>query len=120
MLSRFSHVRLSVTPWTVALQASLSMGFSRQEYWNGLPCPLPGDLPDPGIELLYHMSPALAGGFLSTSATWKAQVPPYLALGHLAFSFHLESEKKTAIPVLVIIQRFLEDQRRSIDMFCDL
>ena len=44
-----SHVRLFVTPWTVAHQAPLSMGFSRQEYWSGLPFPSPGDLPDPGI-----------------------------------------------------------------------
>ena len=45
-----SRVRLFVTPWTVAYQAPLSMGFSRQEYWSGLPFPSPGDLPDPGIE----------------------------------------------------------------------
>ena len=45
-----SHVRLFVTPWTVASQAPLSMGFSRQEYWSGLPFPSPGDLPNPGIE----------------------------------------------------------------------
>ena len=45
-----SHVRLFATPWTVARQAPLSMGFSRQEYWSGLPCPPPGDLPYPGIE----------------------------------------------------------------------
>ena len=45
-----SRVRLFVTPWTVARQASLTMGFSRQEYWSGLPCPLPGDLPSLGIE----------------------------------------------------------------------
>ena len=51
-----SHVRLYVTPWTVAYQAPLSMGFSRQEYWSGLPCPPPGDLPDPEIE---PRSPAL-------------------------------------------------------------
>ena len=44
-------VRLSATPWTVAPQVPLSMGFSRLEYWNGFPCPPPGDLPDPGIEL---------------------------------------------------------------------
>ena len=50
MLSHFSHVQLFVTLWTVALQALLSMGFSRQEYWNGLPCAPPGDLPNPGIE----------------------------------------------------------------------
>ena len=45
-----SCVRLFATPWTVAYQASLSMGFSRQEYWSGLPFPSPGDLPDPGIK----------------------------------------------------------------------
>ena len=45
-----SHVQLFATPWTVAYQAPPSMGFSRQEYWSGLPFPSPGDLPDPGIE----------------------------------------------------------------------
>ena len=59
----------SVTPWTVALQAPLPIGFSRQEYWNGLPCPPPTDLSDSGIELVSLMSPALAGGFFTTSAT---------------------------------------------------
>ena len=52
----FSRVRLFAIPWTVVYQASLSMGFSRQEYWSALPFPSPGDLPDPGIE---HRSPAL-------------------------------------------------------------
>ena len=56
MLSSFSHVWLFVTPWTIAHQAPLSMEISRQEYWSGLLCPPPGDLPDPGIKL---MSPAL-------------------------------------------------------------
>ena len=69
MLSRFSCVQFFVTPWTVAHQAPLSMGFSRQEYWSGVSCPPLGNLPDPGIEL---MSPALAGGFFTTSATWEA------------------------------------------------
>ena len=45
-----SHVQLFATPWTVAYQAPLSMGFSRQEFWSGLPFPFPGDLPDPGLE----------------------------------------------------------------------
>ena len=58
-----SCVLLFVTPWTVAHQALLSMGFPRQEYWNGLPFSTPGDLPDPGIELA---SPALAGKFFTT------------------------------------------------------
>ena len=50
MLSRFSCVRLFVTPWPAALQAPLCIGFSRQESWSGLPCPPPGDLPNPGME----------------------------------------------------------------------
>ena len=54
MLSLFSHVQLFVTPWSVAHQAPLSMGFSRQEYWSGLLCAPPGDLPDPGILWLLH------------------------------------------------------------------
>ena len=49
-MKSLSRVRLFATPWTVAYQAPLSMGFSRQEYWSGLPFPFPGDLPDPGIE----------------------------------------------------------------------
>ena len=49
MLSHFSCVRLFATPWTIARQAPLSMGFSRQEYWSGLPFPLPGDLPNSEI-----------------------------------------------------------------------
>ena len=52
-------------------QESSSMGFSRQEYWIGLPCPPPGDLPDPGIKPASLTSPALAGGFFTTSATWE-------------------------------------------------
>ena len=74
MLSCFSHVRLSVTPGTVAHQAPLSMGFSRQEYWSGLPCPPPGQIPDPWIKATFLMSPTLAGGFFTTSITWEAQV----------------------------------------------
>ena len=58
-----SPVRLFVTPWTVAYQAPPSMGFSRQEYWSGLPFPSPGDLPDPGIE---PRSPALRADSLPT------------------------------------------------------
>ena len=50
-------------------------GFSRQEYWSGLPCPPPGDLPDPGINPVSPRSPALVGRFFTTSATWEAQIP---------------------------------------------
>ena len=60
-----SHVWLLATPRTVAHQAPLSVGFSRQEYWSGWPCPSPGDLPHPGMEPTSPESPALAGGFLS-------------------------------------------------------
>ena len=63
---------LFVTPWTVAHQAPLSMGFSRQEYWSGLPYSYPRDLPDPGTEASSPKSAALAGGFFTTSATWEA------------------------------------------------
>ena len=69
---RFSHVLLFAILWTIACQAPLSMGFSRQEHWSGLPCPPPGDLPDPGMEPASLMSPALAGRFFTTSATWEA------------------------------------------------
>ena len=72
VLSCFSHVRLCAIPWTVTRQAPLSMGFSRQEYWSGLPCPPPGDIPEPGIEAAPLRSPALAGGFFTTNATWEA------------------------------------------------
>ena len=57
-----SHVLLFSTSWTVACQAPLSMGFSRKQHWSGLPCPSPGDLPDPGIK---PPSPALASGFFT-------------------------------------------------------
>ena len=66
MLSHFSRVRLSVIPLTVASQAPLSMGLSRQEYWSGLLFPSPGDLPDAGIEPTSLKSPALAGRFFTT------------------------------------------------------
>ena len=73
LLSCFSHVRLFMTLWIVAHQAPLSMGFPRQEYWSGLPCLPPGDLPDPGIELV---APALQANSLSTE-------PPRQPLEHL-------------------------------------
>ena len=72
MLSHFSHVQFFATLWTVAHQAPLSMGFSRQEYWSGLPCPPPGDLPNPGIKPMSLMSPALAGRYFYHHTTWEA------------------------------------------------
>ena len=73
VLSRFSRVRLFATLWTIAHQAPLSVRFSRQEYWSGLPCPSPGHLPISGIKPGSPMSPALVGRFFATSVTWEAQ-----------------------------------------------
>ena len=66
LLFGHSIVSNSVTPWTVACQVPLSMGFPRQEYWSVLPFPIPGDLPDPGVEPASPVSPALASGFFTT------------------------------------------------------
>ena len=71
LLCRFSRVQLFATQWTVAHQALPSMGFSRQEYWSGLPFPSPGDLPDPGIE---PKSPALQVEFFTTEPPGKVKV----------------------------------------------
>ena len=71
MLSHFRGVQLIATVWNVAHQAPLSMGFPRQEYWSGLPCLPPGDLPNPGIEPSSLMSLALIDGFFITKATGK-------------------------------------------------
>ena len=86
MATKFSHslcmhakpLQSHLTPSdTVACKAPLSMGFSRQEYWSGLSCPPSGDLPNKGIEPESFMSPALAGGFFTTSATWEAPLLVY-------------------------------------------
>ena len=66
-----SHVQLFVTPWTVACQAPLSMEFSRQGYWSGLPFPPPWDLPDQGTELMSLVSPVFVGGFFTTEPPGK-------------------------------------------------
>ena len=72
MLSHFNCVWLCVTLWTVASQAPLPMGFSRQEYCSELPCHPPGDLPDRRTKPQSLMSPVLAGGFFTTSTIWEA------------------------------------------------
>ena len=71
IVQSLGHVQSFATPWTVAHQAPLSMGFSRQEYWTGLPCPLPGDLPKQGIEL---RSPILQAGSLPSEPPGKPSV----------------------------------------------
>ena len=68
-----SRVRFFVTSWTVARQAPLSMGFSRQEYWNGLPFPTPGELADPGIKPTSSVAPALTGRCFTTEPPGKPQ-----------------------------------------------
>ena len=69
--SHFSRVLFCVILWTVACQAPLSMGFSRHEYWSGLPFPTPGDLLNPGIKPMSLASPALAGEFFTTAPRGK-------------------------------------------------
>ena len=71
VLCHVSRVQLFAILWTVTHQAPLSMGFSRQEYWSGLPCSRPGYLPDPGIE---PASLVLVGGFFTMNTTWEAQL----------------------------------------------
>ena len=84
MPSCFSQVRLSVTLWTVACQAPLSVGFSRQEYWSGVPFPLSGDLPNPGIKSISLESPALVGGFFTTEPPGKPF--PLTLISNMPFS----------------------------------
>ena len=85
-----SHVQLFVTPWIVALQAPLSMGFSRQECWSGLPLPPPGDPPKPGIEPTSLMSLALADRFFTISITWGTPLIGYTSIQNKKFN----NEKK--------------------------
>ena len=83
-LSCFSHVRLFETLWTIAHQAPRSMGFSRQKYCSELPCPPPGDIPDPGIEPASLTSPALPGGLhiASQIPSDPTPCPSILSPGH--------------------------------------
>ena len=78
MLNHFSCVQLCASLWTETHQAPLSMGFSRQEYWSGLPFVSPGDLPDPGIKPISLRSPASACRFFTTSAIWEAHILQYI------------------------------------------
>ena len=79
-----SRVRLFVTAWTVALQAPLSVGFSRQEYWSGLPFPPPRALPDPGMEPGSPVFPALTGGSFPTVPSGKPQYGDSLGPSRMA------------------------------------
>ena len=93
-----SCFRLFATPWTVAYQAPLSMGFSKQECWSGFPCPSPGDLPDPGTE---PRSPALAGVFFTTNTTWEVLIIIKWHLNILSYSKQVGREIVSRLNFLV-------------------
>ena len=98
MLSRCSQVQLFATPWTVARQAPPSMGFSRQEYWSGLPFPFPGDLPDLGIEPRSPVAPALQADSLPLSHQGSPWGRTDIWI-HMAESFCESSETITTLSV---------------------
>ena len=90
-----SHVRVFAILWTVARQASLSLGFSRQDYWSGLLFLPPWDLPDPGIELERPASSVLAGRFFTTGATWEVHDLKILTWPKRSFGFSVTTHGKT-------------------------
>ena len=96
----FSCIQLFVTLWNVACQAPLSMGFSRQEYWSGLPWPPPGDLPHPGIEPESLTSRALAGRFFITSAIREALSQTYIYSFSYSFPLWFITGYRIQFPVL--------------------
>ena len=87
--SMLSHLGLSVTPWTAACQAPLSMGFLKQEYWNGLLFPPRGNLPNPGIKPQSPTAPALAGTFFTTVLPGKLSLKYWCTNKKLTFSLLL-------------------------------
>ena len=115
MPSCFSCVQVFATLWTVAHQAPLSTGFSRQEYWSGLLCPPLGDLPDPGIEPASLTSPALAGGFFTTSATWAAPDSEAIAViqENTVKTRWLKMKPKTCYSVAKLRQLFAQRHGRQ-------
>ena len=90
MLSSFSQFRLFATLWTVAHQAPLSIDFSRQEYWHGLPCPSPGYLPDPGIKPSSPMSPALQANFLPIEPLGKPLKKDFITNAKFLFKLNFD------------------------------
>ena len=105
-----SHVRCFVTPCTVAHQAPLFMGFSRQEYWSGLPFSSPGHLPNPQIEPASLVSPALAGGFFTTVLPEKPQA------NNIVSSKIISSVKFQFIPVYDCICMYITDSKKTADL----
>ena len=108
VLSRFSCVSLFVTLWTIAYQAPLSMGFPRQEFWSGLPCSPPGDLPNLGIE---PGTPALQVDSLSLSrggSPWPTTVPPILTHVYTLVFFFCMHVLAFCLFVCLDIRMFIE------------
>ena len=91
-----SCVRLFATLWTVALHVLLSLGFFRQEHWSGLPCPPPGDLPNPGIEPASHYVPCIAGGFFTTCSMQSGHQWNHLRVQKQTkgYRWHFKSRRK--------------------------
>ena len=113
LLSLFRRVQLFATPWTAARRTSLSVGFSRPEYWSGLPFPPPGDLPDPGIKLTSRMPPALAGGLFTASATWEACMCVY----NLIFPQSDRSQTPFCIDKYGLTKRFSTHRRQNKSLY---
>ena len=105
-MKSLSHVQLFATQWAVAYQAPPSMGFSRQEYWSGLPFPSPGDLPDPGIE---PRSPALEADALTSEPPGKLREWAKLSFSLLT----KQAESKVKTPLVSSFQGFLDSVLKS-------
>ena len=115
----FSHIQLFSILRTVAQQAPLSIGFSRQEYWSGLSFPSPGDLSDPGNEPASLMPPALTGRFFITSATWEA----HLGSSDRHFGSRMRNTSGVALfcPSLTVQSKFAppwNGKRKILYLFC--
>ena len=111
MLSCFSGVQLFATLWIVAHQAPLSIGFSRQEYWNGLPCPPPGDLLNQGIKPASLTSPALAGRFFTINANWEVSFYIYL---YTHTHTHTHTHLFVYLSIYVCISLYLSERELTV------
>ena len=105
------RVWLSATPWTVARQAPLSMEFSRQGRWSGLPCPPPGDLTNPGIKPVSLVSPALAGVFFTTVPPGKSQLTLYL--NQMNESYQLRENRYIGVWLYCVTESLREQQSQQ-------
>ena len=111
-----SHVRLFATPWTVTRQAYLSMGFSRQEYWSGLPFPTQGYFPDPGIQTPCLASSALAGGFFTTTAALGSLSEPIEGDSFRECSYHDQRHHNSLVSQFAIVKVTLWQTHNSLPL----